>query len=88
MLRRVANVSEPDIAQRLHFLVSKAKIFARSGRPTKGFSISFRAASTAARHLLVPALLEALAAVAVILNDLFEFGAARELLQSALPLVS
>lgn len=77
----------PDIANRLHFLVLKSTIFALSGQATKGFSIALRAASTAARLRLLPTLLEAITALAIILNDLSEFDAARRLLDAALPMV-
>ncbi|KAK4540630.1 hypothetical protein LTR36_009061 [Oleoguttula mirabilis] len=84
-IRRLKGIASADIAHRLHFLVLKARIFALSGQPTKCFSIALRAASTARRHTLIPVLLEALAVLAAILNDLFEFGAAREICESALP---
>ena len=57
------------------------------GQPTKGFSIALRAASTAERHRLVPVMLEALAALAIIFNDISEFEAARDFVEAALPMV-
>ena len=65
----------------------KAKIFATGGQASKGFSIALRAASSAARLFLMPTLLEALTVLAAILNELFEFGAARDILKAALPMV-
>ncbi|KAK5114243.1 hypothetical protein LTR85_010308 [Meristemomyces frigidus] len=84
-IRSLKGTSSADIAHRLHYLVLKAKIFALSQQPTKCFSIALRAASTARRHSLIPVLLEALNMLAAILNDLFEFGAARDILESTLP---
>ncbi|KAK0253678.1 APC5 protein [Friedmanniomyces endolithicus] len=86
-IRQTEGHSPADIAHRLHFRVLKSTIFALSGQATKGFSIALRAASTAARLRLLPTLLEAIAALATILNDLSEFDAARRLLDAALPKV-
>jgi anaphase-promoting complex subunit 5 len=76
-----------DLAQTLHLLTLKAAVFAAAGKPEKGFSIAVRAASRAERAGLVPVLLEALAALAEILNKVGAFGAARELAGAALPQV-
>jgi hypothetical protein len=76
-----------DLAQTLHLLTLKAAVFATAGKPEKGFSIAVRAASRAERAGLVPALLEALAALAEILNKVGEFAAAREIVEGALPQV-
>lgn len=76
-----------DLAQTLHLLTLKAGVFAAAGKPEKGFSIAVRAASRAERAGLVPVLLEALAALAEILNKVGEFGAAREVVEAALPQV-
>ncbi|KAK0303359.1 APC5 protein [Friedmanniomyces endolithicus] len=86
-IRQNEGHSPADIANRLHFLVLKSTIFALSGQATKGFSIALRAASTAARLRLLPTLLEAITALAIILNDLSEFDAARRLLDAALPMM-
>ncbi|KAK5136177.1 hypothetical protein LTR08_004014 [Meristemomyces frigidus] len=85
--RRLKGLASADVAHRLHYLVLKAKIFATSGQAIKGFSIALRTASTAARVFLMPTLLEALSVLAAILNDLSEFGAARDVLEAALPLI-
>lgn len=77
-----------DLAQTLHLLTLKAAVFAAAGKPEKGFSIAVRAASRAERAGLVPVLLEALAALAEILNKVGEFAAAKELVEAALPQVS
>ena len=76
-----------DLAQTLHLLTLKAAVFAAAGKPEKGFSIAVRAASRAERAGLVPVLLEALAALAEILNKVGEFVAAKELAEAALPQV-
>lgn len=74
-----------DLAQRLFWLISKARIFTEAGRAAKGFSICLRATSTAERHLLVPIMLEGLAVLGRILIDVGEFEAAKDLYESALP---
>ncbi|KAK4609122.1 Anaphase-promoting complex subunit 5 [Fulvia fulva] len=74
-----------DIAQRLHFLLLKAKIFAAGGQAPKGFSIALRATSTAERLLLVPVLLEGLTILSRILIDLSEFEMAQNIIEAALP---
>jgi hypothetical protein len=76
-----------DLAQTLHLLTLKVGVFTAAGKPEKGFSIAVRAASRAERAGLVPVLLEALAALAEILNKVGEFGPAREVLEAALPQV-
>jgi hypothetical protein len=76
-----------DLAHTLHLLTLKAAVFAAAGKPEKGFSIAVRAASRAERAGLLPVLLEALAALAEILNKVGEFGASRELAEAALPQV-
>ena len=77
-----------DIAQRLHLLVVKGKVFAAGGQPIKGLSITIRAASMAERYLLVSVLTEALLVLSVILNELSEFEASKDLCEAALPFVS
>jgi hypothetical protein len=76
-----------DLAHTLHLLTLKAAVFAAAGKPEKGFSIAVRAASRAERAGLLPVLLEALAALAEILNRVGEFGASRDLVEAALPQV-
>jgi hypothetical protein len=76
-----------DLAHTLHLLTLKAAVFAAAGKPEKGFSIAVRAASRAERAGLLPVLLEALAALAEILNKVGEFGASRDLAEAALPQV-
>lgn len=87
--RKIASLlaTTSDLAQTLHLLTLKAAVFAAAGKPEKGFSIAVRAASRAERAGLVPVLLEALAALAEILNKVGEFAAAREVVEAALPQV-
>jgi anaphase-promoting complex subunit 5 len=87
--RKIASLfaATSDLAQTLHLLTLKAAVFAAADKPEKGFSIAVRAASRAERAGLVPVLLEALAALAEILNKVGDFGAARELAEAALPQV-
>jgi hypothetical protein len=87
--RRITSLlaTTSDLAQTLHLLTLKAGVFAAAGKPEKGFSIAVRAASRAERAGLGPVLLEALAALAEILNKVGEFGPAREVVEAALPQV-
>lgn len=87
--RRITSLlaTTSDLAQTLHLLTLKAGVFAAASKPEKGFSIAVRAASRAERAGLVPVLLEALAALAEILNKVGEFGPAREVVEAALPQV-
>ncbi|KAK3683200.1 APC5 protein [Vermiconidia calcicola] len=75
-----------DIAHRLHLLVLKARIFASGKQAIKGFSIALRAAAMAERHLLISVLIEALGVLGVILTELGEYEAAREILGAGLPM--
>ena len=63
----------------------KAKIFAAAGQPERGFSAAVRAASTAMRARILPALWDAVGALAGILNELEEYRAANELLAAIMP---
>lgn len=77
-----------DIAQVLHLLTLKARIFAEAREPVKGLSIALRAAATAERLLIIPVLVEAVAALAGVLMALGEFAAARSLLEGGIVYVS
>ncbi|KAI5209244.1 hypothetical protein AUEXF2481DRAFT_27990 [Aureobasidium subglaciale EXF-2481] len=76
-----------DIVRRIKLLILKARLFAKAGLPTKGFSIAMRAASSAQRAMIMPAMWEAVGALCVILIDLGEFGAARSLVDAIMPQV-
>jgi anaphase-promoting complex subunit 5 len=73
--------------RRIKLLTLKARLFAKAGLPTKGFSIAMRAASSAQRAMIMPAMWEAIGALCVILIDLGEFGAARSLVDAIMPQV-
>lgn len=72
----------------MRWLIEKAKLFAAAGRPAKGFSIILRVITTAERCHLYSILIEALAALGKILNELREFQMTSKLAEAALPLVS
>ena len=74
--------------RRIKLLILKARLFAKAGLPTKGFSIAMRAASSAQRAMIMPAMWEAIGALSVILIDLGEFDAARSLVDTIMPQVS
>lgn len=77
-----------DIAQLLHLLALKSKIFAVTDQSAKGLSLALRVASTAQQHSLISVLMTAFGVLGRILVDLSEFDAARETLEAALPHVS
>jgi hypothetical protein len=77
-----------DIYQRVTILLAKASLFAKAGKPEKGFSVALRAASTSSRARLMPSLWEAVGCIAHILNGMGESRAASRLLDSILPQVS
>ncbi|CZT15135.1 uncharacterized protein RCC_01027 [Ramularia collo-cygni] len=77
-----------DIAQRLHLLILKSRIFGHGGQASKGFAIALRATSAAERHLIIPVFLEGLGVLGRILIDLSEFAMAKNVLESALPRLS
>lgn len=72
---------------RIKLLILKARVFALVGMPEKGFSIILRAASSAHRALLLPVMWEALAGLCVILLDLGEFAAVRDVVDAVVPQV-
>jgi anaphase-promoting complex subunit 5 len=78
---------DADIYQRIHVMVLKALLFARVGKPQKGFSVAMRAANAAWEAKLIPTLWEAWGAVANILGALEEFGAQRQILDAIIPQV-
>lgn len=69
-------------------MIVKARIFSASGHALKGFSVVVRAASMAERFRIMPTLVEALVALAGILCELTELRAARDILESVLPMVN
>jgi hypothetical protein len=78
---------DSDVYQRIHMLVLKALFLSNVGKPSKGFTIALRAAAMAFRANLLPALWEAVGALANILSALREFDTARALLDAVIPQV-
>jgi hypothetical protein len=66
----------------------KARIFAEAREPVKGLSIALRAAATAERLLIMPVLVEAIAALTGVLMALGEFAAAKGLVEGGIVHVS
>lgn len=77
-----------DLAHNLRLLNAKAHVFACAGQPLKGLSIALRAAASAERHLLISVLVEAIAVLGPILMELRKYGAAKDILGAAAPMVS
>lgn len=74
-----------DVLTQIRLLSFKARILAKTGLPQRGFSLAMRAAQTAHRCRVLPALWEAIGVLAVILLSLREFEAAAEILESIMP---
>jgi hypothetical protein len=68
-------------------MVLKALLFARVGKPQKGFTVAMRAANAAWQSRLLPALWEAWGAIANILGVLGEWEAQRRVLEGIIPQV-
>jgi len=77
-----------DILQRVSMLIAKARLFADTGKPERGFSIALRAASVSFKARLMPCLWQAIGLLCNILNSLGEFAAATKLLDAVIPQVS
>lgn len=77
--------AEEDVYYRVKLLIMKAQLYDRCGRTQKGFSVAVRAASTAWKARLMPALWQAMGAIANILISLDEFEAAKQILSSVIP---
>jgi anaphase-promoting complex subunit 5 len=78
---------DADVYQRVHVMVLKALLCARTGQPLRGFTVAMRAARTAWQARLVPALWEAWGAVANVLGALREYDAERRVIDAILPQV-
>ncbi|KAK8154974.1 anaphase-promoting complex subunit 5-domain-containing protein [Phyllosticta citrichinensis] len=74
-----------DVYRRIQLLNLKAALFAHAGHPLKGFSAAMRAAASAHRAKLWPALWEALAVVEGALVAMGEFEAAARLGDAVIP---
>ena len=75
---------DADLYQLIHLKVLKAHLFAKCGKPERGFSIALRAASTAYQAKLLPVAWDAIGAISNVLIHLEEFDAARRLLDAVI----
>jgi anaphase-promoting complex subunit 5 len=78
---------DADVYQRIHVMVLKALLFAKVGKPQKGFTVAMRAANAAWQSRLLPALWEAWGAISNILGALGEWEAQRRVLEGIIPQV-
>lgn len=76
-----------DVAVQTRLMNLKARILAESGHALKGFSLVMRAAQIAYRGRVLPSLWESIGILANILNELQEFSAAADIMQSVMPQV-
>lgn len=76
-----------DSYHRVRFMVLKAEVFAKCGRPMKGLSTSISAASIAWKARFLPVLYHAFCVIATILIQLEEYDAAFNMLDSIMPQV-
>ncbi|KAL2433952.1 Anaphase-promoting complex subunit 5 [Exophiala dermatitidis] len=76
-----------DIAVQTRLLNLKARVLAECGHPLKGFSLVMKAAQIAYRGRILPLLWESIGLLGRILNELREFAAASEMLESIMPQV-
>lgn len=74
-----------EILQRVTTLLMKANLFAKMGKPERGFSVALRAADLAFKARLMICLWPAVGLLGNILNSLGEFSASSRLLSAALP---
>jgi anaphase-promoting complex subunit 5 len=86
-LAKILKEHNADVYHRVQILTLKAIVLDKCGTPERGFSIAIRAASTAWRARILPALWFAMAAVANIVIHLQEFEAAKNILASIMPQV-
>lgn len=68
-------------------LLFKGQLFAKVGKPERGFSVALRAASVAFKAKLMSALWMAVGLLANILNQMGEFNAAARMLHAVIPQV-
>jgi len=78
---------DADVYQRIRLLCAKVFLFAKCGRPQKGFTLALRATTAALQGKIIPALWEAVAALAVVLIGVSQFKSATQLLEVAIPQV-
>ena len=78
---------DADIYQLTQLQTLKAHLYAKCGKPERGFSIALRAASIAYQAKLLPVAWDAVGAVCNILLHLEEAEAAQRLLDAVIPQV-
>lgn len=81
----ISESHDQDVALRARLLLMKAHLFAKAGRPQRGFSIAMRAASLAWKARLTNLLWQSIGTIADILTSLEEFEAAGKLLLVIIP---
>lgn len=81
-LSRTAQRSHTDAYQLIRLLSAKALLFAKAGSPRKGFSLAVRATAAALTARILPALWEAVAALAGVLTALGNCRGAVQLVDS------
>ena len=86
-LAKTTPSENPDVLAHVKLLNTKTSLLARCNHPVKAFTICVRAANLAYRSRLLPALWEANANLAAILNELSEFPASISLLTATIPQV-
>lgn len=77
--------SGADIAHRIRLLCLKASVWAKAGKPARAFSTALRAASSAHRAMILPAMWTAVGALCTIFVDLGDFEGAKTLLEAIMP---
>ncbi|KAL1999272.1 hypothetical protein VTN02DRAFT_4743 [Thermoascus thermophilus] len=74
-----------DISVQIRLLCLKARIFAETGQPLRGFSLALRAATISYRSRVLTGLWEAISVLAGVLIALQEFEAAVEVVERVMP---
>lgn len=93
VLEKVTNLADRiavesnDIVMKAKLMILKAQVFARSDKPLQGFSLTMRALDMSYRARALPQLWDATLVLANILNETYEYTAARDTLTAILPAV-
>lgn len=74
-----------DVLWKAKLMVLNAALWAKGNKPFKGFSIVIRAIDMAYKARILPVLFEGAVVLAHILNESYEFSAAKDLLLAVLP---
>lgn len=80
-------VENNDMVMKVKLMTLKAQLFARSDKPLQGFSLTIRAMDMSYRARALPQLWDATLVLANILNESYEYSAAKDLLTAILPAV-